>query len=114
MNPQSNALDSSRVGVAAALAGMAAAMVTGAACIGPMIGIALGLGGLGWLTRYAHLQLPASVLTVTLLALAFQQLYRRRACSGTATRRARRVLWVAVAFAAAINVVEYLILPTLG
>ena len=114
MDPQANAYGSSRAGVAAALAGMAAALVTGAACIGPMIGITLGIGGLGWLARYAHLQLPATVLTVALLALAFHQLYRRRACSGAAPRRARRVLWVAVAFAVAINAFEYLILPTLA
>ncbi|MCB1906329.1 MAG: hypothetical protein KDH15_03075 [Rhodocyclaceae bacterium] len=107
-------VDANRAGAVAALAGMAAAAVTGAACIGPMIGIALGVGGLGWLARYAPLQLPASVTTAALLALGFHLLYRRRDRGGAARRRARALLWIAVAFAAAINAFEYLILPTLG
>jgi hypothetical protein len=80
-----------------------------------MLGIAFGIGGLGWLVRYAHLQLPASVLTVVLLAAGFYLLYVRRDCGCTTARRsARTLLWVATAVAVAINVFEYLILPTLG
>ena len=107
-------VDANRAGAVAALAGMAAAAVTGAACIGPMIGIAFGIGGLGWLARYAHLQLPATLLTIALLALGFRLLYRRRDCGGTGRRRARTLLWVAVVFAVAINAFEYVVLPALG
>jgi hypothetical protein len=99
----------------AAAAGIVAAIVTGAACIGPMIGIAFGIGGLGWLAQYAHLQVPASLLTVLLLAVGFHLLYRRRDCACTAARRnARALLWLATVSAVAINAYEYLILPRLG
>ncbi|MCB1915974.1 MAG: hypothetical protein KDG52_09685 [Rhodocyclaceae bacterium] len=114
MNVHQDSIDPSRAGAAAALAGMATAVVTGAACIGPMIGIAFGIGGLGWLARYAHLQLPATLLTIALLALGFRLLYRRRDCGGTGRRRARTLLWVAVVFAVAINAFEYVVLPALG
>jgi hypothetical protein len=104
-----------RLGGAAAIAGIAAAVTTGAACIGPLLGIAFGLGGLGWLARYAHLQVPASLLTIVLLAAGFYLLYLRRDCACSAAGRgARALLWVATAVAVAINLFEYLILPTLG
>jgi len=115
MNRQLTTIDPARAGGAAALAGIAAAIATGAACIGPMVGIVFGIGGLGWLAQYAHLRLPASLLTLALLALGFYLLYRRRDCAcSAARRRARALLWIAAAVALAINVFEYLILPTLG
>ena len=115
MNKTTQQTPHERLGGGAAMAGMAAAVVTGAAGIGPMLGIALGIGGLGWLVRYAHLQLPASVLTVVLLAAGFYLLYVCRDGGCTAARRgARALLWVATAVAVAINAFEYLILPTLG
>ncbi len=115
MKHATQATPQERLGGAAAVAGMAAAVVTGAACIGPMLGIVLGIGGLGWLARYAHLQLPATVLTAVLLAAGFYLLYRRRDCDCTPARRgARALLWTATGLAVAINAFEYLILPNLG
>lgn len=115
MNPRQLTTNPAHAGAAAAVAGMLAAVATGAACIGPMAGIAFGIGGLGWLARTAPLQVPASLLTVALLAAGFQLLYRRRDCPCTTGRRGARVLlWIATGMAAAINAFEYLILPALG
>jgi hypothetical protein len=101
----------------ASAGGLLTTLATGAACVGPLLAILLGVGGFGWLTRYAHLRVPASVATAVLLAAGFYQLYRRTpvACRRTpAQRRARALLWSATAVALAINLFEYVIFPRLG
>ena len=66
--------------------GLLATLVTGAACVGPLIAITLGIGGLGWLTRYAVYREEATVATALLLAYGFFTVYRRpTACGSVAT-----------------------------
>lgn len=108
-----------RVGVATGVLGLLTTVATGAACVGPFIAILLGVGGFGWLTRYAHLRVPATLLTVAVLAYGFFRLYGKRArtCSSPrpATARIGRVLlWTATVLAVGINVFEYVVLPRLG
>lgn len=115
MNTERTQRVTTRTGGAVAAAGRLAAIVAGAACIGPMIGIVFGIGGLGWLARYAHVRVPASVVTLLLLAIGYFLLYWRRDGSCAAgRRRARTLLWIAAVAAAAINSFEYPVLPTLG
>jgi hypothetical protein len=105
-----------RIGMAAATAGVVTACATGAACIGPFVGIVFGIGGLGWLAQYAYLRVPAALATLLVLAVGFilvRRAGRGQACD-RALRPARRMLWLAAALALAINTFEFVILPTLG
>lgn len=112
--PQDN-----RVGVATGVVGLLTTVATGLACVGPFVAILLGVGGFGWLTRYAHLRVPATLLTIAVLGYGFYRLYgkRARSCSTrarTTQRLGRVLLWTATVLAVGINVFEYVVLPRLG
>ena len=104
------------MGALAACGGFLATCVTAAVCALPLAAIGLGVGGLGWLTRYVHLRVPATLATAALLLLGFHLVYRRGAiCRDDARRRTTKtILWAATAFAVAINAFEFLILPAWG
>lgn len=103
----------------AAIGGMAATIVTAVACVGPLAAILLGVGGLGFLTQYTYLRVPATVLTFTLLGVGFAVAYQRKYAE-CARRRVRSVvtarilLWVGLALAVAVNLFEYVIFPRLA
>jgi hypothetical protein len=104
----------SKLGLLAATTGLLATLSTAAACVGPFVAILFGVGGFGWLTRYAHLRVPATVLTALVLGIGFWGLYGPRACPRSPGRRAARaLLWLASALAIAINVFEYAVMPRL-
>jgi hypothetical protein len=109
----SQASRNDKAGLIAAVASAAVTLLTGLACVGPFAAILLGVGGLGWLTRYVHLRVPASVLTLALLGFAFYMLRapRKQACPATPRRArlARALLWVSAVLAVAINLFEYVI-----
>jgi hypothetical protein len=111
--PAAQALSSDRVGIVAGLGGLFATVLTGLACVGPLVAILLGIGGFGWLTRYAYLQVPASIGTGLLLAGGFGFVYGRpTACKHKGRQRASVwLLWIATVLAVAVNVFEYLIFP---
>ena len=98
-----------------AVASLAASVIAGAACIGPLIGIMLGVGSLGWLSSYAYLTLPASIVSILLLAAAFY-IYQKRK-SSCADRRKHRIyrgfLIVIAITVIGINSFEFIILPNL-
>jgi hypothetical protein len=106
--------------MAAAAGGLVAAVATAGACVGPLVAILLGVGGLGWLTRYADLRVPASIATGTLLAFGFYQVYRRPRAEGCGVKRSSKkrvavgLLWTATVVAVAVNLFEYLVFPHLG
>jgi hypothetical protein len=109
--------DDTKVGVATGLLGLVTTVATGLACVGPFVAILLGVGGFGWLTRYAHLRVPATLLTVAVLAYGFFHMYgkRSRACpASTSARIGRVLLWTATVLAVGVNVFEYVVLPRLG
>jgi hypothetical protein len=105
--------------LSAAIGGLAATLVTAMACVGPLVAIVLGIGGFGWLTRYAYLRVPATAATAVLLLVGFYLAYTRRvaSCGDARKRRALRVaraaLWLAAVVAVVTNVFEYLIFPNL-
>jgi uncharacterized membrane protein len=105
-----------RLGALAARGGLLISFATGLVCAAPLAAIALGVGGLGWLTQYVQLRVPALLATAALLLLGYVLVYRRgAACRNDSRHRHAKVwLWVATAFAAAVNAFEFLILPTLG
>jgi hypothetical protein len=106
-----------KVGVATGVLGILTTVATGIACVGPFVAILLGVGGFGWLTRYAHLRVPATVLTAAILAYGFYRMYRQdaRACRATPSARAgRALLWTATVLAVGINLFEYVVLPRLA
>lgn len=113
MNPIAN---NQTAAIAAAFGGLAATIVTGVACVGPLVAILLGIGGFGWLTQYGFLRVPATVATALFLAFGFYFVYvRNKACARTRKGRLSRViLWSATALAVAVNTFEYFILPNLG
>jgi hypothetical protein len=104
------------MGAVAACGSFLATCVTAAVCALPLAAIGLGVGGLGWLTQYMHLRVPAALATAALLLLGFHLVYRLGAACGNDMRRrtAKTLLWSATAFAVAINTFEFLILPVLG
>lgn len=106
----------SQVAATSACVAVGSTLVTAAACLIPWIALTLGISGLGFLTRYTYLQVPASIATVVLLVVSYRALRRARAtCGGKAMPRLATALFrTAVVFAVAINVTEYLVLPALG
>lgn len=106
--------------MAAAAAGLVAAIATAAACVGPLVAILLGVGGLGWLSRYADLRVPASIATGALLASGFWLVHRRKRAEACAAGRSAKkrvtvgLLWTATVVAVTVNLFEYLVLPRLG
>lgn len=108
-----------KVGVATGLLGLLTTAATGIACVGPFVAILLGVGGFGWLTQYAHLRVPATLLTVAVLAFGFVRMYgkRSRDCASrpsTSARIGRVLLWTATVLAVGVNLFEYVVLPRLG
>lgn len=97
-------------------ASMLASFVAALACAGPLVGIALGITGLGWLSQFSALTLPASVLSVFLVFASFY-VYTTRKIS--CVSRSKRLFYVWFMIAAAItaisvNVFEYIVLPSLA
>jgi len=103
-------------GVMAALASLLAATIAGLACIGPLLGIMLGIGGMGWLSHYTYLTIPASIISLLLMVFAVF-IYRKRTVS-CASRRKHRfnqlLLGVSVLAVVGINSFEFIILPNLS
>ncbi|MDO3721906.1 hypothetical protein QVZ43_09230 [Marinobacter sp. chi1] len=102
-----------RFAATTAVMAMASTLVTAAACLIPWIALSVGIGGLGFLTRYTYLQVPATIVTVALLSISYRAL-RRSPCQGTTSRLTRGLFWFAVALAVAINLIEYVVLPALA
>lgn len=110
---------STRLAAVAAAGGLVAAFVTASACLIPLGAILLGVSGLGFLTRFAPLREPASVVTGALLALGFHLAYRVQRPGECRRDRAvrhwgRTFIWLSAGIAAAVNLLEYLVLPTLS
>ena len=102
----------------AVFGGVAATLATGVACIAPMAGILLGVGGLGFLTRYAWLRVPASIATALFLITGFVLFYRHSAsaCKRISPRKRKLIgglLWSGTVFALVTNLFEYVIFPQL-
>ena len=109
-----------RTALTVAIMGLITTLATGAACIGPFVAILLGVSGFGWLTRYAYLRVPASLLTLLVLGYGFYRLYRHPAGDGARAKpcsrpnpAARACLWAATTLAIGVNLFEYLVLPRL-
>jgi hypothetical protein len=105
-----------RLGALAAAGGLLISGAAGLVCVAPLAAIALGVSGLGWLTQYVQLRVPALLATAALLLLGYVTVYQRGAtCRNPARQRRTKVwLWVATAVAAAVNALEFLILPAMG
>lgn len=108
-------LSNEKTGVLTGLASLFASMVAGAACIGPMLGIAMGVSGLGWLSQYTYLTRPAAAASLILLAIAIVTYAKRR--TSCANRRKHRMnlafLILTALIVIGINGFEFLILPNL-
>jgi predicted lipid-binding transport protein (Tim44 family) len=103
--------------IALAGASVLASAGVGLACVGPLLGIVLGIGGLGFLSRYHWLQLPATIATAVLLATGFFLTYRRRGARCDHKARSARIerwlLWSATLLAIALQIFEHVIFPRL-
>lgn len=104
-----------KAGLLTGVGSLIASFIAGLACVGPMLGILLGIGGLGWLSRYSYLTMPASIASLVLLAGAIYFARRRKCCP--ASKRKHRLNQFTLAtitlLVVAINVFEFLILPNL-
>lgn len=103
-----------RVATLAAAGGFVATIATGAACVGPLIAILLGVSGFGWLVQYAYLRVPASIATALMLGFGFHWVYRPKCRKKKSSATAKAVLWVATVLAVSVNLFEYVIFPRLG
>lgn len=109
-------IQSEKTSVVTAAVSLAASIIAGAACIGPLLGIALGVTGLGWLAQYSYLTLPASILSVVLFIAAIYT-YKRRKTSCINRRKHvmnRYFLVFTAVVVTGINVFEYVVLPSLA
>ena len=102
-------------GVYTGMASLFTSLVAGMACIGPMLGIVLGVSGLGWLSSYSYLSGPASVVSLLLLAVAITMYRRRKVCCANKRKHTRnRMLLIATSLVVVgVNAFEYVILPNL-
>lgn len=102
-------------GFVTGIASLAASFVAGLACIGPLMGIALGVSGLGWLTSYSYLTVPASIVSMALLATALYLFLKRKTCCANKRKHLmkRNLLVISALLVVGINVFEFLILPNL-
>ena len=109
-------LNKEKAGIITTTASLFASIVAGLACIGPMLGIAFGITGLGWLTQYSYLTLPASIVSISLLLAATYLLTKVRInCVSKRRSRFNSVFLVVTAFVVVgINVFEYLVIPNLN
>jgi hypothetical protein len=104
-----------QAGIWTSIASLCASLVAGIACVGPMLGIVLGVSGLGWLTRYHYLTLPATIASLVLLAVALYMYKRRRtSCINRRKHQLNVILLGAItAIVVGISVFEYLIFPNM-
>jgi hypothetical protein len=117
--PESDASMADRtvgLGALAAAGGFLAGCITVAVCLLPLLAIGLGVGGLGWLTQYLYLRVPAALAAAALLLLGYALVYRRGSqCARAGRRRAAKlILWVSAVFAIGINAFDFVLLPAVG
>lgn len=117
MQANSTRTRNERIGIVASTLGLLATFAAGIACIGPLAAILLGLGGFGWLTRYAFLRVPAALLSLLLVGVGLYCAFRLRGveCAKPTrlTRWVRRLAWLAVVFAAVVHATEFVIVEHL-
>ena len=103
-------------GVYTGLASLCASLVAGLACIGPLLGIALGVSGLGWLSQFSYLTLPASVVSLALLTVAIVMYVKRKSSCANRRRHYLNLFFLAITtlVVIGINVFEFIILPRLS
>ena len=102
-----------KMSVYTSFASLVASLVAGSACIGPLLGIAMGIGGLGWLSQYYYLTVPASVVSLVLLSIALLFFFKRKTSCANRRKHIMQVYLIgAIAIAViGINVFEYIIFP---
>ena len=102
----------------ASVAAVVAATLASLCCIGPVVLIALGLGGVGFATAFEPYRPYLLGLTALLLGVAFYFVYRKakqqcapgEACEKPSSRRAQKVgLWVVTVLAAGLAAYPYII-----
>ncbi len=100
-------------GMFTGFASLLASMVAGLACIGPLMGIALGISGLGSLTQYSNLTVPASIISLALLSVALYMFKARKVCCADKRKHLikRNMLALSALLVIGINVGEFLIIP---
>lgn len=108
-------LKNGSAGIAVGIASLFASFVAGIACIGPLVGISLGLSGLGWMASYSYLTIPASVVSLALLALALYLFFNSKTCCTNKRRHMmkRSLLMGSALVVIGINTFEFLIFPNL-
>jgi len=102
-------------GIFTGVAGLVASCVAGIACIGPLMGIALSISGLGWLTSYSYLTAPASIISLALMAVAIVMYRNSKSCCANKRRHLmkRNLLIISAVMVTSINIFEFLIFPNI-
>ena len=110
-----NILNKEGMEIYTGLAAVMASVVAGMACIGPMAGVILGLGGLGWMSQYAFLTMPAALVSLTLTVVSLYLFFSRlRCCANKRLYRLQRYVLLGSAFIViGINVIEFVVIPNL-
>lgn len=94
---------SMKFGVWGAIGSLVASLVAMTACLGPIILVVFGVGGAGFLVRYAQYKPYFILLTAIFLGLGFYITYRKKSadaaafdpCIAQSLRRNKIVLWIA-------------------
>lgn len=108
-------LKNDSAGMATGIASLFASFVAGMACIGPLAGIALGISSLGWMAHYSYLTIPASIVSMALLAVALYLFFNSKSCCANKRRHMmkRNLLMGSALIVIGINTFEWLIFPNL-
>lgn len=108
-------LRSEKTGILISTASLFTALTAGLACIGPMLGIAFGVAGLGWLSQFSYLTVPASVASLALLVCALYLFKTRNSSCASRWRHRLSIVFITgvTLVVTSINIFEYLILPNL-
>jgi len=103
------------IGILTSMTALLSAGLSASVCALPFVAISLGVGGLGWLTRYAAWQTPLLLLSVSLLVAAWLGRWRKRGDVPCKRSVVATLFWAcATVLMAAVITIEYLIIPNLN
>ncbi len=98
----------------AAAVALASSMLASLACVGPLIGIAMGLTGLGWMTQMSSWSLSVALLSLTLIYFSLILFKRRKICCISKQKHLRRqfFLQLSALLVLSLTIIDFIVIPS--